>query len=41
MSHWTVWEWIAYATLWISAIIVAVDGGLKMSSEELMNEFQD
>ena len=33
MSHWTVWEWIAYATLWISAIIVAVDGGLKMSSE--------
>jgi hypothetical protein len=29
MGHWSFWEWVAYSTLWVGAIILAVDGGLK------------
>lgn len=33
MWHWTFWEWVGYSTLWVSAIIVAMDGGLKMAPQ--------
>jgi hypothetical protein len=33
MSHWGFWEWLAYSGLWISAIILAADIGLKISSD--------
>jgi hypothetical protein len=33
MSHWGFWEWLGYSTLWVAAIILAFDGGLKMTPE--------
>jgi hypothetical protein len=31
MSRWTVWEWIAYTGLFVAAIIIAADQGVKLS----------
>jgi hypothetical protein len=31
MEHWTFWEWVAYSGLWIASIILAIDGGLRLS----------
>jgi hypothetical protein len=31
MSHWTFWEWVAYAILFIAACITAADTGFKQS----------
>lgn len=38
MPHWGFWEWLAYTGIWISAIILAADVGLKMSAD-LRNKF--
>ena len=43
MEHWAFWEWIAYCTLWVAAIIIAIDGGLRMTplvSENLPRRLQ-
>ena len=34
MRQWKFWEWIAYSTLWIGAIILAADASLKVTSPE-------
>jgi hypothetical protein len=26
MGHWVFWEWVAYASLWVAAVIVAING---------------
>jgi hypothetical protein len=31
MPHWGFWEWLAYTGIWVPAIILAADVGLKMS----------
>lgn len=31
MRHWTFWEWVAYACLCVSAMIVAADTGFRLS----------
>jgi len=31
MSRWTFWEWVAYAVLFVAALIVAADQGIKLS----------
>ena len=33
MRHWTYWEWVAYACIWVAAIILAADTGLRVSPE--------
>jgi len=33
MSDWTTLEWLGYVTLWIAAIILAIDGGLRLSPD--------
>src|SRR5260370_40289703 len=33
MAHWNFWEWMAYALVWVSALISAADMGLKMAPE--------
>jgi len=33
MWDWTFWELVGYSTLWVSAIIIAIDGGLKMAPQ--------
>ena len=33
MVHWVFWEWVAYATLFIAATILAIDQGLKMAPD--------
>ena len=35
MRDWRLWEWIGFASLWIGATILAIDGGLKLTSGEL------
>jgi hypothetical protein len=40
MSHWTFWEWLGYASLWIAGLILACDAGLKMSSIDLRHKFR-
>jgi hypothetical protein len=35
VAHWGFWEWLGYASLWITGIILAVDAGLKMSAASL------
>ena len=36
MSHWTFWEWVAYAAIFIAAAIIATDTGFRLSPE-IMN----
>jgi hypothetical protein len=31
MARWTFWEWVAYACLFIGAIIIAADTGFRVS----------
>jgi len=33
MAHWTYWEWVAYAVLFIAALIIAADTGFKQAPE--------
>jgi hypothetical protein len=33
VAEWTALEWIGYATLWVAAVILAADTGLRMSTE--------
>lgn len=33
MPHWGFWELLAYAGIWVSAIILATDAGLKMAPD--------
>jgi hypothetical protein len=33
MAHWNFWEWPAYASLWIAAVILFADGGLRMAPD--------
>jgi hypothetical protein len=33
MPYWGFWEWLAYTGIWVSAIILAADVGLKMSPD--------
>lgn len=33
MAEWTSLEWLGYATLWVAALILATDTGLRMSAE--------
>jgi hypothetical protein len=33
MRHWTFWEWVAHAALFVAAIIVATDTGLRLSPD--------
>ena len=32
MRHWTYWEWLAYVCLFVSAVIIAADTGIRVSS---------
>lgn len=41
MREWGFWEWVAYATLWVGALIIAADGGLKLSSDHLKSFVPD
>jgi hypothetical protein len=38
MSRWTYWEWIAYSVLFVAAILIAADQGVKLAPE-LMQQF--
>jgi hypothetical protein len=33
MRHWTFWEWVAYGALFIAAMVVAADTGVRISPE--------
>src|SRR5581483_9843281 len=33
MRRWTFWEWIAYAGLYVGAVILAIDTGFKLSPD--------
>ena len=37
MREWGFWEWIGYTSLWVTAVILAIDGGVKIASDELKN----
>lgn len=34
MRGWGFWEWIGFTSLWIAATLLALDGGIKISSPE-------
>jgi len=38
MKKWTFWEWLSYATLWIAALVIALDTSLKLTSGLLRQE---
>src|SRR4051812_30230418 len=33
MRHWTFWEWLAYACLFLGAMILAADTGIRLAPE--------
>jgi hypothetical protein len=33
MAHWSFWEWLGFAVLWVAAIILAIDQGLRMAPD--------
>jgi hypothetical protein len=33
MRNWTYWEWVAYAVLFVAAIIIAADQGIKLAPD--------
>jgi hypothetical protein len=33
MRHWTFWEWVAYAALFVAAMIVAADTGVRITPD--------
>jgi hypothetical protein len=33
MRHWTFWEWVAYAALFVAAVILAADTGVRVSPD--------
>jgi hypothetical protein len=33
MMRWTFWEWVAYAILFVAAVLLAIDQGIKLSPE--------
>lgn len=35
MRDWGFWEWVAYATIWVGALIIAADAGLKLTKGSL------
>jgi hypothetical protein len=35
MSNWTFWEWVAYAIMFVAAILIAADQGIKLAPELL------
>jgi hypothetical protein len=32
-SHWDFWAWLAYGCIWVSALILAADAGLRLSPD--------
>ena len=31
MKDWGFWEWVAYGTIWVGALIIAADAGFKLT----------
>ena len=37
MSNWTFWEWVAYTIMFVAAVIIAADQGVKLAPDLLQN----
>jgi len=37
MRHWTFWEWVAYAGIFVAALIIAADTGFRLAPDVMAN----